>query len=219
MPILLATRAQATKALRLLSRAFPGKAMVDFGTAEDTLIATLLSARTRDEQVIAVYPGLRARFPRLEDLATARWQEIAGTIVRIGLYQNKAKAIKALAGLLLKQFGGKVPSTIDELVTLPGVGRKTASCVLAYAFHIPAVAVDTHVFRIVHRLGWARGRTPEIVEAELKDLFAKKDWIEINRMGVKFGRTICLPGKPRCWQCPARHLCPYEPKTPDPKQR
>jgi endonuclease-3 len=215
----LATRAQATKELRLLSSAFLGKAMVDFGTPEDTLIATLLSARTRDEQVLSVYPGLRARFPRLEDLANAHWQEIAGTIARIGLYQNKAKAVKALAVLLLEKFGGNVPQTMEELVTLPGVGRKTASCVLAYAFNIPAIAVDTHVFRIAHRLQWAIGNTPEMVEAELKELFAKKDWIEINRMGVKFGRAICLPGKPRCWQCPVRHLCPYEDKTPDPKRR
>ncbi len=209
----------ALKELRLLSQTFPGKAMVDFGTAEDTLIATLLSARTRDEQVISVYPDLRKKFPTLQDLANASWQEIATTIARIGLYQNKAKAVKALAGMLLDQLKGRVPKTMEELILLPGVGRKTASCVLAYAFKIPAVAVDTHVFRIAHRLGWAKGGTPEIVEAELKELFPPTDWIEINRMGVKFGRTTCIPARPRCWQCPVRHLCPYEPKTPDPKKK
>jgi endonuclease-3 len=209
----------ALKALRLLSQAFPGKAMVDFGTAEDTLIATLLSARTRDEQVISVYPDLRNKFRTLQDLADASWQEIATTIARIGLYQNKAKAVNALARMLLDQFKGKVPKTMEELVLLPGVGRKTASCVLAYAFKIPAIAVDTHVFRIAHRLGWAKGDTPEIVEEELKQLFQRTYWIEINRMGVKFGRTICIPGRPRCWQCPVRRLCPYEPKTPDPKKK
>lgn len=193
--------------------------MVDFGTAEDTLIATVLSARTRDEQVLAVYPGLRQKFPTLQDLARASWQEIASRITRIGLYQHKAKAVKALAQMLLTEFGGKVPRTMEELVRLPGVGRKTASCVLGYAFHLPAVAVDTHVFRISHRLGWAKGKTPEAVEEELKALFPSKVWTEINRMGVKFGRTICVPGRPRCWQCPVRHLCPYEPKTPDPTKK
>lgn len=219
MPTLVQKRAQALKELHLLSKAFPGRAMVDFGTAEDTLIATLLSARTRDEQVLAVYPGLRERFPKLQDLAQARWQNIAAAINRIGLYQNKAKAVKGLAQLLIEKFNGNVPKTMEELVSLPGVGRKTASCVLAYAFNIPAIAVDTHVFRIAHRLGWVKGNTPEAVEEDLKQLFPPSDWIEINRMGVKFGRTICLPGRPRCWECPVRDLCPYEPKTLSPTKR
>lgn len=219
MPSLSSRRTQAINALRLLSQAFPGKAMVDFGTAEDTLIATLLSARTRDEQVLAVYPGLRKRFPTLSDLAYAPWQEIASAIARIGLYQTKAKAVKGLAEMLLNRFQGHVPRTMEELTLLPGVGRKTASCVLAYAFRIPAIAVDTHVFRIAHRLGWATGRTPEAVEETLKQLFPQEDWIEINRMGVKFGRKICLPGRPRCWQCPVQHLCPYKPKTQNPSYR
>lgn len=190
--------------------------MVDFGTAEDTLIATLLSARTRDEQVLAVYPGLRKKFPKLKDLASAPWQEIAASIARIGLYQNKAKAVKGLAKMLLERFNGNVPKTMEELIRLPGVGRKTASCVLAYAFKIPAIAVDTHVFRVAHRLGWAKARTPELVEEELKKLFSSSDWMEINRMGVKFGRTVCLPRRPQCFACPVRDRCPYEPKTSDP---
>lgn len=193
--------------------------MVDFGTPEDTLIATLLSARTRDEQVLSVYPGLRARFPTLQDLTQATWQEIAPFIKRVGFYRAKAKALHGLAQMLLEKHGGQVPQTMEELIELPGVGRKTASCVLGYAFHIPAVAVDTHVFRLSHRLEWAIGQTPEEVEQELKTRFPKRDWNEINRVGVQFGRTVCLPLRPKCWECPIREKCPYQLKTPPPRKR
>ncbi|MBP7134396.1 endonuclease III [Patescibacteria group bacterium] len=212
-------RRLASRCLTRLAKQFTGKAMVDFGTPEDTLIATLLSARTRDEQVLRAYPGLRATFPTLQDLAEASPKEIAVPIKTIGLYQNKARAIQGLARLLLEKYNGVVPQTMEELIELPGVGRKTASCVLSYAFRIPAIAVDTHVLRIAHRLTWARGRTPEKIEEELKVLFPKRVWNEVNRVGVAFGRTICLPGKPRCWQCPLRDLCPYQPKTLEPHKR
>ena len=209
----------AVKLLHTLSKIITKKAMIDFGTPEDTLIATLLSARTRDEQVLAVYPGLRQRFPTLHDLAKATTRQIAPLIRHVGFFQTKARAIKGLAQMLLEKHNGIVPRTMEELVELPGVGRKTASCVLSYAFHIPAIAVDTHVFRLAHRWQWANGKTPEEIEEKLKGLFLEKDWNEINRVCVLFGRTICLPGKPKCWQCPVRAQCPYEPKTPPPTKR
>lgn len=187
--------------------------MVDFGTAEDTLIATLLSARTRDEQVIAVYPGLRAAFPRLQDLADASVEAIASKIHAVGFYRTKARAIKSLARLLLEKYHGRVPKTLEELVELPGVGRKTASCVLWYAFGIPAIAVDTHVFRLAHRLGWVKGKAPEVVEGELAEVVPRALWGEMNRLFVQFGRTLCLPGRPRCYTCPVADLCPYPHKT------
>lgn len=196
------------KMIRLLGRLYPGRAMVDFGTAEDTLIATLLSARTRDEQVLAVYPGLRKAFPRLLDLARAEPDEIATLISSIGLYRQKAKAIHLLAKKLLNEFGGEVPKTMEELITLPGVGRKTASCVLWYAFGIPAVAVDTHVFRITRRLGWAKKYDVREVEEELKRMVPKALWGEMNRVFVQFGRTRCLSRNPRCATCPLVAQCP-----------
>ncbi len=196
------------KMIRLLGKRYPGKAMVDFGTAEDTLIATLLSARTRDEQVLAVYPGLRKAFPRLLDLARAEPDEIAASISSIGLYRQKAKAVHLLAKKLLNEFEGEVPKTMEELVTLPGVGRKTASCVLWYAFGIPAVAVDTHVFRITRRLGWTKKSDVREVEEELKCVVPKALWGEMNRVFVQFGRTRCLPRNPRCAECPLVSQCP-----------
>lgn len=204
--------------IKSLAKIYTTKAMVDFGTAEDTLIATLMSARTRDEQVLLAYPRLRAKFPTLSDLASAPVVSIEKTIGTIGLFRAKARAIKGLAQILLEKYHGHVPQTMEELIKLPGVGRKTASCVLWYAFGIPAIAVDTHVFRLAHRLGWAKKATPEKVEKELALVVPRELWGEMNRVFVQFGRTICLPGKPKCWKCPVRELCPYKHKTADPHE-
>ncbi len=207
---------QASRVISTLSKVYPEKGMMDMGSAEDTLIATLLSARTTDVQVLRVYPSLRKRYPTLRALANADVGEMGRIIKSIGFYNAKAKAVKALAHKLLDDFGGKVPRTMDELVTLPGVGRKTASCVLTYAFKIPAIAVDTHVFRIVHRLGWAKGKDALKVEMELRKLIPEKQWIDVNRSLVQFGRDICKAGTPQCWRCPVAQWCAYEPKTPHP---
>lgn len=202
--------------VQTLQKMYTEKGMVDMGNAEDTLIATLLSARTTDAQVLKVYPGLRKRFPHLEDLAKASIKDIEACISSIGLYHNKSKAIRALAQMLLKEFAGRVPMTMDELVRLPGVGRKTASCVLWYGFGIPAMAVDTHVFRISHRLGWAKGLNPERVEQELMERVPRDLWGEVNRIFVQFGRDVCKPGIPQCWRCPVAKWCKFSPKTRKP---
>lgn len=199
--------------IKILEPLYTAKGMVDLGNPEDTLIATLLSARTTDEQVLKVYPGLRKRFPHLQDFAEADVEDIESCIASIGLYRNKARAIKALAIRLLKVYDGAVPDCMEDLITLPGVGRKTASCVLWYGFKIPAMAVDTHVFRIAHRLGWAKGKDPVTVEQELMHVIPQDLWGPVNRIFVQFGRDICKPLTPQCWRCPVRDLCPYQPKT------
>ena len=201
------------KLLRTLEPLYPAKGMVDMGNPEDTLIATLLSARTTDVQVLKVYPGLRKQFPTLGDLASARVEAIAKAISSIGLYQNKAKAIKALAQMLLDKHAGQVPNRLEDLIELPGVGRKTASCVLWYGFGIPAMAVDTHVFRITHRLGWVKGKTAEQVEQELMKIVPRPLWGTLNRLFVQFGRDVCKPITPQCWRCPVREMCGYKCKT------
>ncbi|MSR85400.1 endonuclease III [Candidatus Uhrbacteria bacterium] len=199
--------------INILKKRYTAKGMVDLGNPEDTLIATLLSARTRDEQVLKVYPGLRKKFSTLTNLAQANVKEIARCISSIGLYRNKAKAIKALATRIIKEYNGKIPDRMEDLITLPGVGRKTASCVLWYGFGKPAMAVDVHVFRITHRLGWAKGKTPEIVEQELMKLIPKKFWGDLNRTGVQFGRDICRPGIPQCYRCPVAKWCKFKYKN------
>lgn len=209
---------RAGRIIQALIKHYPAKGMVDLGTPEDTLIATLLSARTRDEQVLKVYPKLRKAFPTLQAFAKADARKIASYISSIGLYKNKAKFIKALAIRVIEVYGGQVPNRLEDLVTLPGVGRKTASCVLWYGFGIPAVAVDTHVFRISHRLGWARGKTPETVEQELMVLVPKRCWGDMNRVFVQFGREICKSGRPDCFRCPVAKWCAFRPKTAEPKK-
>ncbi len=186
---------------------------MDMNSAEDTLIATRLSARTTDVQVLRVYPSLRKRYPTLKSLANADVREMGAIIKSIGFYNAKAKSVKALAQKLLTDFNGKVPRTMEELVTLPGVGRKTASCVLTYAFKIPAIAVDTHVFRIAHRLGWSKGKTPEHVESDMKARIPEDQWIDVNRAMVQFGRDICKAGTPQCYRCPVAQWCKYPNKT------
>lgn len=204
-------------AIKILAKQYTAKGMVDFGTPEDTLIATVLSARTRDEQVIKAYPGLRKAFPTLQDMAHAAPKDIQHYIRTVGFSYAKAGYLKGLATQLLERHAGQVPKTMEELVALPGVGRKTASCVLGYAFKQPAIAVDTHVYRIARRLGWAKGSTPEKVEDELKAQIPKDLWREVNRVLIPFGRDICKPGVPQCWRCPLAAICAYQPKTPPPK--
>jgi endonuclease-3 len=207
----------ASKVIQILKRRYPQKADMDLGNPEDTLIGTVLSARTTDAQVLRMFPAFRKKFPTWEKLAKASPVEIGKSINTIGLYVSKAKALNGLAKMILLDFGGKVPGTMEELVRLPGVGRKTASCVLIESFHQPAIAVDTHVFRIARRLGWAKGNTPEKVERELMALIPKRLWIHANRTMLHFGRDVCVGGKkPECWRCPVAKWCAYAPKTKKP---
>lgn len=208
---------EAESVVLVLKKRYPQKADMDLGNPDDSLLATIFSARTTDAQVLKMFPAFRRKFPTWKKLAASDVADIAQAINTIGLYRNKAKSVKALAQKVLADFGGKVPRTMEELVTLPGVGRKTASCVLSQSFGVPAVAVDTHVFRIAHRLGWSKGKTPEKVEEDIKKIVPEKLWGDVNRTMVRFGREICVGGKkPKCWLCPLAKWCAYSPKTPKP---
>ena len=204
---------EVRKAIGLLKQAYPGKGAVELDRAEDVLLATVLSARTRDEQVLKVYPKLRAKFPKLSDLADAKTRDIEKPLSEIGLFRAKARAMKGIALSLIKEHGGKVPDTREALVALPGVGRKTANCVLCYAFRKPAIAVDTHVHRIANRMGWVRTKDVEATEEALMRLIPKDLWLHVNRVFVQFGRTTCIPGRPRCWSCPVVRFCAYPHKN------
>lgn len=202
------------KIIQALKRRYKQKPDMDLGNPDDSLIATILSARTTDAQVLKMFPGFRRKFPTWQKLAKADPSEIARSLSTIGLYRNKAKSLHLLAKRLLIDFKGQIPPSMEQMVTLPGVGRKTASCVLSYCFKIPAIAVDTHVFRIAKRLGWSLGATPEKVERDIKELLPEKYWNEVNRTMVRFGREICVAGqKPKCYLCPLAQWCPYTPKT------
>jgi endonuclease-3 len=202
--------------LKALGKRYRGTGMTDLGNPADTLLATVLSAQTTDVQVLKVFPSFRRAFPNWKSLAEAKWTDIAKTINTVGLYRSKAKALKGLARIILDDYGGRVPSTMEDLLRLPGVGRKTASVVLSFSFGQPAIAVDTHVFRIVRRLGWSKGKDAKRVEQDLMKRVPKTMWSEINRTMVPFGRDVCQARLPQCWRCPVAKWCAYPHKTPHP---
>ena len=202
-----------TAIIRRLAQRYTAKADMDLGNPKDTLLGVLLSARTTDKQVLKIFPAFKKRFPTFQSLAASSPAEIGKFISTIGLYKSKAKAIHGLAKIVLTDHKGTVPSQFDDLVKLPGVGRKTANCVLSHVFEQDTVCVDTHVLRIAHRLGWSNGKSPSAVERDLMKKVPKSSWREINRVFVQFGRDVCKAPTPQCWRCPIREYCPYTPKT------
>ena len=173
------------------------------------LVATILSAQCTDARVNEVTPGLFAKYDSLEKMAQAPLAELEQDIRSTGFYHNKAKNIKACAKMLLDQYGGEVPSDIEELVKLPGVGRKTANVIRGNIYGIPSVVVDTHVGRLARRLGLTQAEDPEKVEYDLMECIPKDHWILINLDLIALGRSICKSQKPRCAECFLRDICPY----------
>lgn len=171
------------------------------------LTAIMLSAQSTDKQVDEALPGLFGRFPTAEEVAQAPVEEIEEYIRSVGLYKNKAKNMKKCCEQLVKDYGGKVPDTLEEVLKLAGVGRKTATLFLADAYGIPGVTVDTHVFRISHRLGWAKGKNPEQTEQELMKVLPRDHWNRINFQLIYLGREICTARKAKCTQCPLQEWC------------
>jgi endonuclease-3 len=173
------------------------------------LIGTILSARTRDENTTKVVKKLFARFRTPNDLASADIDEIKTLIHSIGFYNVKAERIKQVSQIIVSKFGGRVPDDIDSLLRLPGVGRKTANCVLVYAFNKPAIPVDVHVHRISNRLGLVRTNTVTQTETELNKMVDRQLWSKVNNTFVMYGQNICLPIKPICQICDLKGICKY----------
>lgn len=172
------------------------------------LVAIMLSAQSTDKQVDKILPSLYCRFPTLDAMADAEQGEIEEAIRSIGLYKNKAKNIKKCCGQIREVYGGQVPDSIQGLLALAGVGRKTATLFLADAYGIPGVTVDTHVFRISKRLGWAEGKNPQSVEKKLEKVLPMEHWNRINFQLIYHGRAICTSRKAHCERCPLTDFCP-----------
>ena len=173
------------------------------------LVATILSAQCTDKQVNSVTGALFRRFPNPRAMAGARITELEKLIHSTGFYKNKAKNIQACARDLEDRFGGKVPDSLEQLVTLPGVGRKTANVVLGAAFGIPGMVVDTHVARLSGRLGFTDQKDPVKIEFDLMALIPKKRWNDLSLQLIYHGRAICMARRPNCPECPLLSLCPY----------
>jgi endonuclease-3 len=177
------------------------------------LIGTILSARTRDEVTTAVIKALFSRFKNPDELSRANLNDIKKRIKKIGFYNVKASRLKEVSQLIIKKYNGEVPSNLDDLLTLPGVGRKTANCVLVYGFKKAAIPVDIHVHRISNRIGIVNTKNPEETENVLQKSIDKKYWIRVNETFVTFGQNICLPIKPKCNVCQLTKMCKYYSKN------
>jgi len=172
-----------------------------------TLIATILSARSRDETTEIVARELFRHYPDCASLAAAPVRRVEKLVKRTGFYKTKARRIIVVSRLLMERNNGVVPNTMEELLALPGVGRKTASCVLVFAFGKPAIPVDTHVHRISNRLGWVKTKNPEKTEEALRKLIAEEDWLPINDLLVFHGKNVCKPIRPLCDICLIEKHC------------
>ncbi|MGD9350371.1 MAG: endonuclease III [Desulfobacterales bacterium] len=177
------------------------------------LVATILSAQCTDKQVNQVTPVLFKRLNTPADFATARLKTIENLIRPTGFFHNKAKNIKNCARAILDRHDGQVPRALEEMVKLPGVGRKTANVVLGAAFGIPGVVVDTHVARISKRLGLTQNDNPVKIEFDLMKIIPRRDWNDFCLQLIFFGRSTCTARKPKCPQCPLKRICPWPHKT------
>ena len=179
-----------------------------FGSVFQLLVAVMLSAQTNDNQVNRITDKLFPQYPDAEAFAALAPEELEPLISSCGLYKNKAKNIVAASRIISENYGGVVPRTKEELVALPGVGGKTANVVLAVGYGIPALAVDTHVFRVANRMGLAEAKTPQQTEAALTALIPKEKWAEAHHWLIWHGRKCCTARKPACADCPCRAYCP-----------
>ncbi|MBL8179926.1 MAG: endonuclease III [Bryobacterales bacterium] len=188
--------------------------------AWELLVATILSAQCTDERVNKVTPGLFAKYPTIADFAAVSQDELAHDIRSTGFFNNKAKSVIGAAKRVQDHFGGHIPRTMDEMLTIPGAARKTANVVLGTAFGIPSgVVVDTHVQRIANRLDLTKNQDPVKIEQDLTKLLPQSRWILFSHQLIHFGRNICVARKPRCAGCPIASICYAKDKTTPPPAR
>jgi endonuclease-3 len=207
-------KARARKIVARLDRAYPdARTELHFTTPLDLLVATILSAQCTDERVNAVTAELFKKYRTAADWAGVPLPVLEHEIHSTGFFRAKARSLSGMARGLVERHAGEVPRTLDELVTLPGVGRKTANVVLGNAFGIPALAVDTHVLRVSQRLGLARGEDPEKIHDQLCELLPRPSWTKASHLLILHGRRGCFARKPACPTCPVLGLCPWSGKT------
>lgn len=194
---------------RILAETYPdAHCELDFGSPLELLVATILSAQCTDKRVNMVTPVLFAKYRSAEDYASADRAELEEIIRSTGFYRAKANNLIGMGQALCERFGGEVPRRMEDLVTLPGVGRKTANVVLGNAFGIPGLTVDTHFKRLTTRFGWTRQTDPVKIEREVGELIPKKEWTIFSHRVIWHGRRICHAIRPACGVCPLAALCP-----------
>ncbi len=195
--------------IRRLKKIYPDvRCALNYSNPLELLVATILSAQCTDRRVNKVTPAVFKKYRNAKTLACADLSELQELVRSTGFYQNKAKHIRAAAQKITEKFGGEVPRKMEDLVTLPGVGRKTANVILGNAYGIPGMPVDTHMIRLNNRLGFTRQQDPVKIETELTGLVPKKDWTMYSHLIIHHGRQRCRARKPDCGGCEIRDLCP-----------
>ena len=198
------------KILDILKETYPdAKCELDHSSPFQLLVATILSAQTTDKKVNEITKNLFRDYPDLKSFLTLGNQELEIRIKEIGLFRSKSRNLVFMCNQLNEKFNGEVPKTMDELISLSGVGRKTANVVLSNAFGVPSIAVDTHVFRVSNRLGLANADKVLDVEMQLQKEIPKKEWSNTHHLLIFHGRRCCIARKPKCESCPLSHLCKY----------
>ncbi|MGE0509112.1 MAG: endonuclease III [Acidimicrobiia bacterium] len=202
-------KGRARRVAELLAEEYPeARCELDHRNPYELLTATILSAQTTDVRVNLVTPTLFAKYPTVEDLAGADEAELQEMIRSTGFYQNKARSLLGMANAVIDRFGGEVPSALEDLVTLPGVGRKTGNVVRSVAFGLPGLPVDTHVGRLARRLGFTTEEDPVKVELALNSFLPPKEWGSFSLRLILHGRRVCDAKRPRCGDCTLEPLCP-----------
>jgi endonuclease-3 len=194
---------------RQLSKNYPNvRCELDYKNAFQLLVATVLSAQCTDKRVNQITPALFKKYPNPEKMAKADLRDIQKLVKSTGFFRAKAKNIKGLSNKIMAKFDGKVPSNLEDLITLPGVGRKTANVVLGHAFGIPGITVDTHFGRLSRRFGWSKQNNPVKVEFEVGGLIPEKEWTNLSQRMIWHGRRVCHSRKSACGACALAKLCP-----------
>ena len=203
------TRKNARAIYRILAKTYPEICCeLDFKNPLELIVAVVLSAQCTDKRVNQITPALFRKYKKAKDYAGAPLPEIEEFIYSAGFYHAKARHLKGLGKKLVEEFSGEVPSTLKELITLPGVGRKTANVVLGHAFDIPGITVDTHFGRLSRRFEWTTAMDPVKVEFEVGELIPQKEWTNLSQRMIWHGRRICHSRKPACGACPVAKICP-----------
>ena len=209
MPADSETRKEARAVYRILSKTYPEiRCELDFKNPLELIVATVLSAQCTDKRVNTITPALFKKYKTAKAYAGADIHQLEELVFQTGFYRAKARHIKGIGIKLLEEFNGEVPSTLEELITLPGVGRKTANVVLGHAFDIPGITVDTHFGRLSRRFGWTKEMDPVKVERIVGELIPQKEWTNLSQRMIWHGRRICHSRKPACGACPVAKMCP-----------
>lgn len=202
---------QVETIIKVLKKEYPqSRTALEFENPLQIMVATILSAQCTDKRVNMVTPALFAKYPRVQDFAQAQTEELEEAIRSTGFYRNKARNIIAAAARIVSDFKGRVPDTMEDLLTLPGVARKTANIILCDGFgKAEGIAVDTHVKRLAGRMGLSREKDPNKIERDLMAVVPRSEWLDFNHILVDHGRAVCRARKPDCPRCVVRRFCPY----------